>query len=58
MRVKYSTEFSVSLDAAVAELRREGISHKVTHETELAFHGKPCRKAKEILSRAGFTRVR
>lgn len=49
--VRYSCEVSLSLDEAVRRLDAQKLPYEVTHETELSFRKKPCRRAKEILTR-------
>lgn len=52
--IKYSCEFSVSLDNAHKELKAIGAKFKVLNETTLGFRKKPTFNAKVILTRHGF----
>lgn len=57
MKIKYTCPVTTSVDQTTARLKAENISHKVEYGDVIVFHGKPCRRAKEILTRAGFTRM-
>lgn len=54
--IEYICKDPMSADQAIMRLEQQSISHRRLSATMIGFRKKPCRRAKEILTRYGLIR--
>lgn len=54
--IEYTCKDPMSADQAIMRLEQQSISHRRLSSTMIGFRKKPCRRAKEILTRYGLIR--